>query len=201
MDLLRFRCNSPEDAVVECRDDVVVIGYSLREGGHNVVMLKLRSPDLRVQRGQQLTGKGFLSAYDPMTGADLGGGHMGQYLHLNAGGGFVPQTETITPAGGSPTTIRLVRQNAIFTSLAPKAQPGYHPSRHDHASNIFLAACFNAENTGNAIYAIRRVLELMCEVSSDFDEPEWVRDILQSPSLKERSKVDLISESYGNPAE
>jgi len=45
-------------------------------------------------------------------------------------------------------------------------------------------------------YAIQRVLELMCEVSCGFDDPDWVKKILNSSALKERHKVDLIGDSY-----
>lgn len=150
--LLRFSSRTVGSSGIESEDDIVVVGYDMPSGGgHNVVLLKLRSPDLRIQNGQHLTSKGFISAYDPMTGADIGGGQAGRYLQLNAGGGFTPQTEEVEAEDGSSTTIQLIRQNAIFTTLTSNAQPAYHPDRHAHAYQVNLAAGFDAENIANAM--------------------------------------------------
>ncbi len=69
-------------------DDIAIMGHDIRGTtvGHNVAYLKVKSPGMRVAEGQTLDSKGFVSAYNPMSGDDLGVDGNGRYLKLNASG-------------------------------------------------------------------------------------------------------------------
>lgn len=217
--ILRFRRREADAQVLETEDDVVVLGYDLwNQGGHNVIELLIRSPAARIEEeNQMLDGKGYLCAYDPITGEDIGGGATGRYLHLNAGGGIVPQSPESVTVDGTPFTIRLTEINAIFTSLEPKDQPGYHPhepsrQRHDHPYNINLAARFNLQDIGASMQgtpyppiAINhmgdRVDAFYADRAVPFPTMRECDDNSRFPDFPGETRIDLSAPRSGNSVE
>lgn len=76
--------------------ELILVSHDSGEVGHNIALVRLKPPEVRMSRTSTLADTGFITGYNPLTGQNLCDEEHGRYYVYSAGGRLSPQGGPVT---------------------------------------------------------------------------------------------------------